>query len=124
MAKASPSPVESLTWKCTLYCAMALMLIRAVITAINTNFFIRLIGNIWVAKNGATPLKAVHCAFVAPFHILDAKVRQKVARGKKKCAKKSQRVNESTGFGADGGGGGALFSDPADPSDPSVPSLV
>ena len=75
-------------------------------------------------KKGATPLKAVHCAFVAPFHILDAKVRQKVARRKKKCSKKSQRVNESTGFGADGGGGGALFSDPADPSDPSVPSLV
>ena len=45
-------------------------------------------------KKGATPLKAVHCAFVAPFHILDAKVRQKVARGKKKCSKKSQRVNE------------------------------
>ena len=53
-------------------------------------------------KKGATPLKAVHCAFVAPFHILDAKVRQKVARTKKKCSKKSQRVNESTGFGADG----------------------
>ena len=47
---------------------------------------------------GATPLKAVHCAFVAPFHILDAKVRQKVARGKKKCSKKSQRVNGSTSF--------------------------
>ena len=72
-------------------------------------------------KKGATPLKAVHCAFVAPFHILDAKVRQKVARTKKNVLKK---VNESTGFGADGGGGGALFSDPADPSDPSVPSLV
>ena len=58
-------------------------------------------------KKGATPLKAVLCAFVAPFHILDAKVRQKVARGKKKCFKKSQRVNESTGQrvflgGADG----------------------
>ena len=50
-------------------------------------------------KKGATPLNAVHCAFVVPFHILDAKVRQKVARGKKKCSKKSQRVNESTGFG-------------------------
>ena len=35
-------------------------------------------------KKGATPLKAVHCAFVAPFHILDAKVRQKVARTIKK----------------------------------------
>ena len=55
-------------------------------------------------KKGATPLKAVHCAFVAPFHILDANVRQKVARGKKKCSKKSQRVNRSTSFlgGADG----------------------
>ena len=41
----------------------------------------------------STPLKAVHCAFVVPFHILDAKVRQKVARRKKKCSKK---VNEST----------------------------
>ena len=50
-------------------------------------------------KKGATPLKAVHCAFVAPFHILDAKVRQKVARGKKNVLKKvngstGQRVNE------------------------------
>ena len=58
-------------------------------------------------KKGATPLKAVHCAFVAPFHILDAKVRQKVARGKKNVLKKvngatSQRVNEFFLGGADG----------------------
>ena len=58
---------------------------------------------------GATPLKAVHCAFVAPFHILDAKVRQKVARGKKKCSKKSQRVNGSTGQRAFFGGGLGVF---------------
>ena len=68
----------------------------------------------------------MHCAFVAPFHILDAKVRQKVARRKKKCSKKSQRVNRSTGQRVFLGGadGGVLFSDPADPSDPSDPSLV
>lgn len=65
-------------------------------------------------KKGATPLKAVHCAFVAPFHILDAKVRQKVARGKKKCSKKSQRVNESTGQQVN-----KLVSDRSDKSDSS-----
>lgn len=74
----------------------------------------------------STPLKAVHCAFVAPFYILDAKVRKKVARRKKKCFKKvnestSQRVNEFFFVGADGS---VLFSDPSDLSDPSDPSLV